>query len=326
MRRFLVSMVLLLLVVVLGFVAFSFYQWTVPRVGSDTTLVIEPGTGTRAILAQLHGEGLAPELTTIALPFLLNGNWRSLKAGEYAFTAGMSANQVVDTIADGKVVVHSVTIPEGFTVAQARARLMAEPLLTGALPASIPEGSLFPDTWQFQRGELRASVIARMQARMQRELGAAWEQRDDGLPVVSSQEALILASIVEEETGVAHERGEVAGVYLNRLAVPMRLQSDPTVAYGIAPGGMKRMLTRRDLERDNAYNTYTRDGLPPGPICNPGLASIKAVMHPKTTKAIYFVATGDGGHRFAATLKEHEANVRAYRAVQRTQRTKAAAQ
>lgn len=304
-----------------GFAAFSFHQWHRPVVVAEHGLVIEPGTGTRAILQQLHSEHLAPPAWKIALPFLMHGHLRNLKAGEYAFTQGMSASDVLGAIAAGKVVVHSVTVPEGFTVAQVRARLMAEPLLTGELPATIPEGSLFPDTWLFQRGDTRASVIARMQERMQRELAAAWEKRDADLPIMVPEAALIMASIVEEETGVDHERAEVAGVYLNRLKIPMRLQSDPTVAYGIAPGGMTRMLTRRDLERDHPYNTYTRDGLPPGPICNPGLASIEAVLHPKKTDAIYFVATGDGGHRFAATLKEHEANVRAYRVVQRAQRS-----
>lgn len=307
---------------VAAFSAYSFYVWHKPSVATDTLIVVEPGTGTRGILASLHQQQLLPETWKIALPFVANGNLRSLKAGEYQFDAGMTPNQVLDAIARGAVVVHSVTIPEGFTVAQVRARLMAEPLLTGDMPAAIPEGSLFPDTWQFQRGEARASVIERMRARMQTELGKAWEARETDLPITSSQEALILASIVEEETGVPEERPEVAGVYLNRLRIPMRLQSDPTVAYGIAPGGMNRMLTKRDLERDTPYNSYTRDGLPPGPICNPGLASIHAVLHPKKTDALYFVATGDGGHRFAATAKEHEANVRAYRAVQRAQRAK----
>lgn len=311
---------------VAGFVVFSFYQWHRASVPADATVVVTPGTGTRAILTQLHSDGMVPAPWSIALPFALQGDWRSLKAGEYAFVRGMSANEVLGAIGAGRVVVHAVTIPEGFTVAQVRARLLATELLTGQLPASIPEGSIFPDTWRFERGDTRAALVARMQARMEKELADAWEARDDDLPLRSPREALILASIIEEETGLDHERGEVAGVYINRLRMPMRLQSDPTVAYGIAPAGMTRMLTIRDLQRDNAYNTYTRDGLPPGPICNPGLASIRAALQPASTKAIYFVATGagDGGHRFAATLKEHEANVRAYRAMQRAARAKAA--
>ncbi len=304
-------------------VGYSFYQWHKPIVAADTAFVIEPGTGTRAILSQLHQQQLTPAPWSIALPFLMHGNLRSLKAGEYVFAPGMSAKQVLGIIASGRVVIHKVTVPEGFTVAQVRRLLLAEPLLVGELPPNIPEGSLFPDTWLFQRGDTRDKVIQRMQARMRDELAAAWEKREDGLPIATPEEALVLASIVEEETGIEHERGQVAGVYLNRLRIPMRLQSDPTVAYGIAPGGMTRMLTINDLGRDHRYNTYTRDGLPPGPICNPGRASLEAVMNPAKTDAIYFVATGDGGHRFSTTLKGHEENVRAYRAVQRVQRAKA---
>ena len=322
MRAFLLFVVIAALLAGL-FTAYSFYQWQKPSVAAESIFIIEPGNGTEFILKQLHQQQLAPAPWSIALPLLYEGKWRSLKAGEYAFEAGLSARDILERIGQGKVVVHKVTVPEGFSVAQVRALLAAEPLLVGELPAFIPEGSLFPDTWLFQRGDTRASVINRMQVRMQKELQAAWDTRDEGLPLASPQQALILASIVEAETGIEHERGEVAGVYLNRLRLPMRLQSDPTVAYGIAPGGMKRMLTTGDLGRDTPYNTYTRDGLPPGPIANPGLASLKAVMHPARTNAIYFVATGNGGHRFAATHKEHEANVRAYRAVQRLQRAKA---
>lgn len=322
MKRFAIFLFCFLALFVAGLVGFSFYQWHKPGVPAATTTVIAPGTGTRAILAQLHAEGITPPPATILLPFLLSDNPRSLKAGEYEFAAGSNANLVLAKIASGKVVAHAVTIPEGFSVAQVRARLLAEPLLTGELPARIPEGSLFPDTWIFQRGESRAALIARMQARMEKELAAAWAARMPDLPLRTPQEALVLASIVEEETGIAAERALVAGVYIHRLRLPMRLQSDPTVAYGIAPGGMTRMLTTGDLGRDHPYNTYTRDGLPPGPISNPGRASLEAVMHPAATKALYFVATGDGGHRFAETHAEHERNVRAYRAAQRAARAK----
>ncbi len=301
-------------------VAFSFYQWHRPMAQAAQAVVIAPGTGTLAILRQLHGEGLIPPPWTIALPLVVSGDMRRLKAGEYAVTPGMSAGDLLDAMAAGNVVVHAVTIPEGFTVAQIKARLLAEPLLSGELPAHIPEGSLFPDTWSFQREEARSALIGRMQARMRDELARAWEMRQADLPIATPEEALILASIVEEETGIADERPLVAGVYLNRLRIPMRLQSDPTVAYGIAPAGMQRMLTLKDLARDSPYNTYTRDGLPPGPICNPGRDSLEAVMRPAETEALYFVATGDGGHRFARTHAEHEQNVRAYRAVQRAKR------
>jgi UPF0755 protein len=303
-----------------GFTAYSFKQWHTPYVPAYMETVVEPGTGMRGILSQLEREGLMPPTWQIAVPFLIEFRGKSLKAGEYAFEEGMSPADMLRKVASGKIIVHHVTIPEGFTAAQVRARLMAEELLTGALPARIAEGSVFPDTWRFQRGEARSAVLARMQARMEKELAAAWDSHDADLPFRTKEEALILASIVEEETGVDHERARVASVYINRLRIPMRLQSDPTVAYGIAPAGMKRPLTLKDLARDHPYNTYTRDGLPPGPICNPGLASIQAVLNPAETELLYFVATGDGGHRFATTLKEHQANVQAYRAVQREQR------
>jgi UPF0755 protein len=299
---------------------YSFYQWHQPVVASETTVIINPGTGTRGIIGQLHEHRVLPAPWSVALPLMASGNHHRLKAGEYVFAPGMTAAQVIDKLAKGQVVVHSVTIPEGFSSAQVRARLMAEPLLTGDLPPVLGEGSLFPDTWLFQRGDTRASVVGRMQARMQRELAAAWAGRDADLPLVSPQEALILASIVEEETGIAAERGLVASVYLNRLELPMRLQSDPTVAYGLAPAGLKRLLTTADLARDTPYNTYTRDGLPPGPITNPGRAALEAVMHPVKTDYLYFVATGGGGHNFSAGIKEHEANVRSYRAAVRAQK------
>ena len=297
----------------------SYYRSLLTR---DTTVVIAPGTGAREVLEQLHAAEAIPEPWKIAIPVYLSKQYRNLKAGEYALKAGMTPEQIMTMIIRGEVVVHRVTIPEGFTVAQIAAALHAEPLLTGDIAVALTEGAYFPNTYYYQRGETRSAVLARMQEAMTRTLTTLWAQRAAGLPLKTPQEALVLASIIEAETPVAAERPLVAGVYINRLRKGMKLQADPTVAYGIDPTNMKNhTLSLRDLTRDHPYNTYTRFGLPPAPIGNPGEASLKAALNPATTDYLYFVATGDGGHRFATTLKEHQANVAAYR---KTQREKAA--
>ena len=307
---------LICLLLASGFVAYSMQQWQRPSVLTEQDVVIAPGSGRLTILQQLNGAQLLPAPWKIALPFLFNPRLHKLKAGEYDFTPGMSPAHALRMIAMGKVVIHKVTVPEGYSVAQVRALLMREPLLSGSLPAGIAEGSLFPDTWLFVRGDTRAGLIAKMQVRMQHELAAAWVSRDPSLPLTDPQQVLVLASIVEAETGLATERPLVARVYLNRLQQNMLLQSDPTVAYGLAPGGLGRMLAHNDLLKDTPYNTYLHEGLPPGPVCNPGKAALWAATHPAASDALYFVATGNGGHWFAATLKEHEANVVAYRKVE----------
>lgn len=320
--RHLIKLLLLLIVLALSFAAYSFYVWRSPYTTADTTLFIEPGVGARQVLKQLHEQQMAPAPWKIAFPLLISGRAKTLKAGEYAIVADLSPEQVLTQIAKGGVVVHAVTIPEGFTVAQVRAVLMKEPLLEGDLPMVIEEGSVFPDTVHFIRGETRAKVLKRLQEQMLDVLNEAWRERAEGVPLKSAREALTLASIVEEETGVPQERGRVAAVYVNRLKIGMKLQADPTVAYGIAPEGMTRELTTNDLARDTPYNTYTRTGLPPTPICNPGKASIEAVLNPPSSEELYFVATGTGGHYFARTEKEHINNVKKYRAEQRAQKAR----
>ncbi len=310
----------LALLAVVGLVASfsSYYAWPL---AAPKTVVIVPGTGVRGTLHQLRAEGAVPPLPLIALPLLLTSDYHALKAGEYEFAAGMSPAQVLAKIIRGEVVVHKLTIPEGWNSGQLRAALMDEPLLSGELPSMIAEGSALPDTLYFSRGETRSSVLARMQKAQQALLAALWEKRAPGLPISTPEEAVILASVVEKETGLAEERPLVAGVFINRLRIGMKLQSDPTVVYGmeLAHGGkpLGRALTRADLLADTPHNSYTRTGLPPTPICHPGKAALEAVLNPAATDALYFVATGTGGHRFAATLAEHERNVAAYRAALR---------
>lgn len=297
-------------------IGWSMHQWRAPYVTAEVSLVIEPNQSARTILRNLADGGVVPNPSMIALPMLLDGRAHRLKAGEYLFTVGMSPEQVIDKIARGQVVIHKFTIPEGWNSRQVRALLIDEPLLTGELPADIPEGSMFPDTILFQRGQSRASVLDIMQRRMREVVATAWANRDAAVPLTSPEQALILASMIEKETGVQDERAMIAGVFYHRLRVGMRLQSDPTVVYGIevaqrAP--LERPLSSADLQADTPYNTYTRDGLPPTPICNPGLAAIHAALHPTSTKALYFVADGQGGHHFSATLAEHNARVAEYR-------------
>lgn len=322
MRFFLYSFFALLLMAFMA-VGVSVYQYKNTRSRADISLIIAPKTGTRAMLAQLHAAGLVPHPMLTVIPLLMNANYKRLQAGEYAFAAGITPAQVIEKIARGEVVVHKITIPEGWNVAQVRAALLAEPLLTGELPATIEEGSLLPDTMHFARGETRAHVIERMQQAQADVMSKLWPARAEGLPISTPKEAVILASVIEKETGLGSERALVAGVFTNRLRMGMMLQSDPTVVYGIeaAQGHrpMGRPLTKGDLARDTAHNSYMRTGLPPTPICNPGRAALEAALHPQPTDALYFVATGTGGHRFAATLKEHEANVVAYRAALKAQ-------
>lgn len=321
MRLFLYA-VLAFLVTVFVAVGVSIYAYKNRHSAQDVSLVIAPKTGTRGVLTQLHEAGLTPPPAMTLIPMLMNADYKRLKAGEYMFVAGSTPAQVIDKIARGEVVVHKITIPEGWNAAQVRAALMAEPLLTGELPM-IAEGSILPDTMHFERGEARANVLARMAKAQNDLMDRLWPARAEGLPIHTPQEAIILASVIEKETGTADERALVAGVFVNRLRKAMLLQSDPTVVYGIeaaqghAPMG--RPLTRADLARDTMFNSYMRAGLPPTPICNPGRAALEAALHPAATDALYFVATGNGGHRFAATLKEHEANVAAYRAALKAQ-------
>jgi UPF0755 protein len=212
---------------------------------------------------------------------------------------------------------HRLTIPEGLTSAEIAALVAAADALAGDPPVP-PEGAILPQTYDYERGTTREVLLARAHAALVRALDRAWSERDPALPFSSPEQALTLASIVEKETAQPEERPRVAAVFLNRLRLGMKLQSDPTVVYG-ASGGMgalDRKLSRADLERDDTYNTYRNAGLPPGPICNPGIASILAVTRPARTNDLYFVADGSGGHAFAATLPEHLRNVARYRALE----------
>jgi UPF0755 protein len=285
----------------------------------ETTVVVERGSGVAAIADELAAAGVVDDPRLFRLYVRLAGAARALTAGEYAFPARVSTAEVVRMLREHEVVQYRFTLVEGWTVAQTFAALVAEEDLTGELPDPPPEGRLLPDTYFFQRGETRAEVVRRMREAMAVELAAAWADRAPDLPLETPEEALILASIVEKETAVAGERDVVAGVFVNRLERGMRLQTDPTVIYALTrgEGPLERALLKRDLEVDDPYNTYVYAGLPPGPIANPGRASLRAAVQPADTDYLYFVADGSGGHAFAETLAEHNANVRAWRRVRR---------
>ncbi|MDX2074303.1 MAG: endolytic transglycosylase MltG [Alphaproteobacteria bacterium] len=247
------------------------------------------------------------------------GQSKKFKAGEYAFPPGISPKEVAEKLVSGDVVVHKITIPEGWSMREIRAAILLETLLEGDITRPMPEGSVLPETYHYVYGDTRDEVVVRMQLAMRKALEHAWENRAEGLLLASKEEALVLASIVEKETGVADERPRVAAVFVNRLKRGMRLQTDPSVVYGIEQklgDAMNRPLTRADLEAPTPYNTYVIPGLPPTPIANPGIGAIEAALHPLASDELYFVAIGDGsgGHRFSKTLDEHNKNVAAYRA------------
>jgi len=291
--------------------------WAGTAVERDTAFIVPDGATLTSVAAKLEQEKLVASADTFLLRSKLLGSGDPVKAGEFLLPAGSSAAAVLDTLQHGAVIRRFVTIPEGMPAVMVRDRLFAEKLLTG--PVAVPEeGSVLPQSYDFQRGETRAAVLARMQAAMRDTLAELWPKRAKDIAVSTPQQAVTLASIVEKETGVAAERRMVAGLYSNRLKQGMRLQADPTIIYPLTRG---RPLGRRILQSEiaavNGYNTYSMAGLPRGPITNPGRASIEAVLHPAPTRALYMVANGQGGHVFAATLEEHNRNVARWFAIRR---------
>ena len=283
----------------------------------EVAVEVPRGASLRDVARLLEMHGVISNEMLFRLGARYSGGAQSLKFGEYAFAAGASMEEVLEKLVKGDVIMRFVTVPEGKTSWEVVEILRANPLLTGEI--DLPEeGSLFPNTYDIQRNQPRREVVERMQAAMEEKLAAAWEERQEGLPVKTPEEALILASIVEKETGVPEERPRVAAVFVNRLRKGMRLQSDPTVVYGVTEGQgpLGRGLRRSELDRETPYNTYAIDGLPPTPIANPGLDAIEAVLNPAETDDLYFVADGTGGHAFAKTLEEHNANVRRWRKIE----------
>jgi UPF0755 protein len=285
----------------------------------DKVVNIPRGLGTREIADLLAREGVIDQPWIFVGGVVVLKAREGLKYGEYSFTKHASLRDVLDTITDGKVVQHALTIPEGLTSEQIVARLLQNNSLSGTIKEIPREGTLLPETYKFTRGTSREAIIHRMQQSSQRVLREVWQHRAQGLPLKSPEELLVLASIVEKETGKPDERTRVAAVFINRIKQKMRLQSDPTIIYGLTggKGSLGRPIMKSEIEQPTPYNTYVIDGLPPGPIANPGIASLEAAANPARTKEIYFVADGTGGHVFAENYEQHQKNVARLRAIEK---------
>lgn len=282
-----------------------------------TDFMVREGAGLNQIASGLEGQGIISNQRIFSLGAKSILGDDTLKAGEYEIKAGSSMLEVVELMQSGKSILHAFTVPEGQTVQQVFDRLRADTMLVGDLPAEMPlEGALLPETYKFSRGTTRAEIVEQMATAQTRALEQVWARRAPDLPFETPEELVILASIVEKETARADERPRVAGVFNNRLNLGMRLQSDPTIIYGLFGGAGKpsdRPIYKSDIEKPTPYNTYVIDGLPPTPIANPGREAMEAVANPSRTKDLYFVADGTGGHAFAETLDEHNTNVARWR-------------
>ena len=287
------------------------------RSGAATPVILETGSGVGQISQSLKDAGVISSTALFTLATRLTGAAAELKAGEYEFPSGASMRQVLGDIRDGKTVRRQITIPEGWTSGMVWDAVMAKAELTGSVDMPL-EGALLPDTYQLQRGQTRTAVIRRMSDARDRVLAELWAARQPRLPLATPEDAVILASIVEKETGVASERPRVAAVFVNRLRLGMALQSDPTIIYGITKGRpLGRGIRASELAAIGPYNSYRVTGLPPTPIANPGREALAAVLNPPTSDELFFVADGTGGHAFAATYDAHKRNVARWREIER---------
>ena len=281
---------------------------------SVVNVVVPKGASLNMVAAKLEEAQVIDKAWLFKIMARVNGLAKHLKAGEYQFEPGVSLKQAMDKISKGEVFLRKITIPEGLTSGQIMYLIATYPGLEGEIDIDVKEGELLPETYSFELGASRNSIILQAKAAMQKTLEEAWAARDGDLPIKNITDLLTMASIIEKETGIADERPLVASVFLNRLRKGMRLQTDPTVIYAITEGetSFGRSLKKKDLKIDSPYNTYLNYGLPPGPICNPGREAIMAAAHPAQSDYLYFVADGKGGHRFAKSLSEHNRNVKTW--------------
>ena len=325
--RFLSGLFTVVLVVMLaagGVMALLYHQFeTSGPLAVSRVVTVPRGEGRIEIATRLEREGAISNRWAFIINYMLRSALGpkplELKAGDYEIKKNASMAEIMETLTQGRGVLSKITIPEGMTSLQIVEKLRGEDELVGDITEIPAEGTLLPDTYRFSKGMERRELLERMQGEMQRFLAAAWERRQPSLPITTPEQAIIFASIVEKETGRADERGRVAAVFMNRLKKGMRLQSDPTVIYGIVggQGTLGRSITRADLDQKSSHNTYQIGGLPPTPICNPGRPAIEASLNPPATTDLYFVADGTGGHTFSDTLKEHNAAVTVWRKVER---------
>ncbi len=324
MKRWRVPIVVLVVIGIAGLVALRWWLQSAAQApgpaAQATTVIVARGSGSQQIAAQLAAAGAVDSRWMFLVELALAHN-PSLKAGEYAITPHATMAAIIDMMHRGQVVEHKLTIPEGLTAQQVAALVDSAEAMRGHLLRTPAEGTLLPQTYFYLYDEPRDAILARMSAAMTEVLDTLWAGRAPNLPIADKAQAVILASIVERETAVAAERPRVAAVYENRLRQHMKLESDPTVIYAVSHGlgALDRPLSRADLATASPYNTYVNEGLPPGPICNPGRASIEAVLHPAASDDLYFVADGSGGHAFAKTLAQHNKNVEKWRQLQKNQ-------
>lgn len=301
------------------FLALNFVRgWTGEGpAAKDMTVIIAEGSTLTKAAREMETAGAISSAKTFLSRAKIFGSDAPIKAGEYLIPAHASNRDILNILQSGKVIARLVTIPEGMPSILVYEKLMGEKYLIGGIDVPL-EGSILPDSYSFERGASRQLVLGRMQRAMKDTMAELWPKRSKDTVVKTPQEALTLASIVEKETGVPSERKMVAGVYSNRLKIGMRLQADPTIIYPMTRGKpLGRRIRRSEIMAVNDYNTYAMAGLPTGPIANPSRASIEAVLNPAKTKALYFVADGKGGHIFADTLDEHNANVKKWFAIRR---------
>jgi peptidoglycan lytic transglycosylase G len=319
-KKSLVSFVLAIVLVVVataGTVASltSVYLNAPGPLATSKAVIIPKGYSSKNIAYELSKEGVIDFPIVFWLITKAIGKSNQFKSGEYQFNTSVTPAQIIDTVLKGTVVIHRMTIPEGLTSKEIINTIKLNKILLGEVVNHYPEGTLLPDTYFYIYGDRKQALLDQMFKRNNELLESLWHRRNKSIPIKTKQEALILASIVEKETSMEEERPRVAAVFLNRIKKKMRLQADPTVAYGITRGKekMTRKLTRADLKAKSPYNTYMNYGLPPTPIANPGKASIAAVLNPLKTNELYFVVNGRGGHNFSATLRQHINNINGYK-------------
>lgn len=327
--NFLITLVVLGMVAVGGALYYGKVRFDEPGPSNlALTHVVRPGSSLGQIASSLESRNIVSNARIFEAGVRVYGHENDFKAGEYEFKANASMKEIMDIMVSGRAILHPVTVVEGMTVTQALQRIEENEFLTGPMPEELPaEGMLVADTQKFSRGTSRVELIRSMEAQQQAIIDELWENRRADLPLKDKNEFVTLASIVEKETAVPNERSRVAGVFINRLRKGMKLQSDPTIIYGLFGGEGKpadRPIYRSDLDKPTPYNTYHIVGLPPGPVAIPGRAALEAVANPSVTDELYFVADGTGGHVFSKTLAEHNANVRRWREIEKQRAAEAA--
>ncbi len=305
---------IIIVLIICGFGAFKYINSALFKpLAYDSPIVfeIQKGSSAQNVAHALFSQNLAPHPLFARLAMRVLGFDKRLKAGEYLLEPQMSLKDIFEKLASGKVIMHQLTLSEGLTTAQMLAIIDENEFLSGNITENVSEGEILPETYTFAKDETKDSLIKKAKTDMQKTLDEIWQTRAQNLPLKNKNELLILASIIEKETGVNAERTKVASVFINRLNIDMPLQTDPTVIYALTLGksDLGRSLKHKDLEVNSPYNTYINKGLPPTPICNPGMKAIQAAANPENTPYLYFVADGNGGHRFAKTLAEHNNNI-----------------